>query len=156
MSKQLDVLLDGYIGKMTNTELQIADDSKETQIFILESAKSAIQNQIYDEIRAEIIDDALKDADKKIEQKVLDARLKEQKKLVFEGFLLAFLVGLCVNQITEIINFLKGDLVLESLHSTIIVSLILFGLCLVIFSYIFLKTLLDLLDARRRQNDETD
>lgn len=142
MSKQLDHILDNYINKKSNEELGLEEDSECQRI--LDAAKEQIKTTIYDEITAEVRDKALREAEVLIEQKANMRKLNEYKKLAVEGFMLAFIVGLLVNQITDIIGFYKGSLDIESIGSTIWISLVLMLICVCIFIYIFLKTLINL------------
>lgn len=142
MSEQLDRILDNYINKKTNEELGIDVDADRN--YILDAAKSEIKNQVYREVSAEIRDQALREAEDIIEERVSTKRLEEYKKLAVEGFVLAIVVGLLVNQVTEIIAFYKGSIALESIYSTIIISVVLVVICAVVFIYIFLKTLLSM------------
>lgn len=138
---KLDDVLDNYI-KRKVPELELEEDVDQQEFVNL--VKEGLRKQIYDEITIEVRDKALQEADEIIEEKANAYKINEYKKLAIEGFVLAFFVGLFVNQVTEIIGFYKGRLAVESITSTIYVSLVLLGVSILVFIYRFLKNLVDM------------
>lgn len=138
MSDKLNTLVDNYVNN-TNINSSSKDDE-----LIIEAAKKRLKQEIYIEIYKEVKDKALRDADTRIaEQKELH-HIKELKKLAIEGLIVAFFVGLLVNQVTDIISFLKGTLVLESIFPTLFISLALLFICVLIFLLEFILTFIEL------------
>lgn len=109
-----------------------------------EEAIVQLYDTVYSKIKKEVLDNYSKSIEMKIKKELSSERISDHKELVISSFLLALIVGLLVNQVTEIINAIK-DLVFPSL-STIIVSLILFFLCWAIFSFSFSHKLKELLN----------
>ena len=88
-------------------------------------------------------------AKKKIEEEQKEAtkqreenHIRELKVLLWEGFFIAFVVGLLVNQATDIISIFKGVLDPEHIVFTLITISILLLLCVLMFSLEYLKKLL--------------
>ena len=125
--------------------IAIEDDfNKNSLDYHKEEAIKQLYDTVYSEVEKEILTNFSKSIEMKIKKELSSERISDHKELVISGFLLALIVGLLVNQVTEIINAIK-DLVFPSL-STIIVSLILFFLCWAIFSFSFSHKLKELLN----------
>lgn len=144
MSTKLDDVLDNYMKSVGYKRLGLENDDKDERQFIIDAAKKQIKKEIYDEISLEVVDKALKEAESKIECMADLKKISEYKKLALEGFFLAFFVGIFVNQVTEIIGFWKSGLPIENIYSTIIIAVVFLIICIVIFTYIFLKSLIEL------------
>ena len=104
MSETLKTVLDKYIesqNKVVFRENAVPEDKDG----YVDAIKQSLTDKIYDEIRAEVRDEALADASKIIEEKAGLKRIDEFKKLAINGVIVAFFVGLLVNQSTEAILF---------------------------------------------------
>lgn len=124
--------------------IAIEDDlNKNSLDYHKEEAIKQLYDTVYSEVEKEILTNFSKSIEMKIKKELSSERISDHKELVISGFLLALIVGLLVNQVTEIINAIKE--VFPSL-STIIVSLILFFLCWAIFSFSFSHKLKELLN----------
>lgn len=69
-----------------------------------DAVKKQLEKEIYDEIKAEVKDEVLQKVEKEIEDRAELMKIQEFKKLIFDGFFIAFFVGLLVNQITELLS----------------------------------------------------
>ncbi|QXM07104.1 hypothetical protein [Crassaminicella indica] len=76
--------------------------------YIKDSAKTNFFNDIKEEIVALEKERIKKEAEVEIEKLQQEKKIKQIKVLMYEGFIIAFLVGLIVNQATEILNLSKG------------------------------------------------
>ena len=124
--------------------IAIEDDlNKNSLDYHKEEAIKQLYDTVYSEVEKEILTNFSKSIEMKIKKELSSERISDHKELVISGFLLALIVGLLVNQVTEIINAIKE--IFPSL-STIIVSLILFFLCWAIFSFSFSHKLKELLN----------
>lgn len=73
-------------------------------------------------------------------------KIEELKSLVWSGFLLAFIVGLAVNQATEIIGYYKGTITVDDIIPTIIITIILCIICLAAYMYSFFRNAISLFE----------
>lgn len=77
-----------------------------------ESLKNDLSDKFFEDIKNEIFElektKIIEDAQVEIEKEKQMMKTKQLKTLMYEGFLVAFVVGLIVNQSTEIINLTKG------------------------------------------------
>lgn len=88
---------------------KISEGDTDTEIeYIKESAKKNLFNDIKEEIFKLEKERILEEAKKEIEVLEQKRRIKEIKLLMYEGFIIAFVVGLIVNQATELLNISKG------------------------------------------------
>ena len=74
---------------------------------------------------------------------------------MFDGLLVAFFVGLLVNQITDLITKLKEHEMFINYYIpvTIGVSLFLFVICILIFAYQFISEILKILGEKKNAKD---
>lgn len=70
--------------------------------------------------------------------------ISQLKNLMWNGFLIAFLVGLAVNQITDLIGYWKGSVSLSSLMPTLIITVILVAICMGLYFYNMIKETVDI------------
>ena len=69
---------------------------------------------------------------------------KLSDKLTVEGFLVAFFVGLLVNQVTDFIGYFKGTIQVADIWPTIMISIVLLIVCTGFFIFMFLSEILKL------------
>lgn len=91
-------IISGYLASESKTE-----DDKKLQEYLIDG--------IYREIRQEIVNSEKekikKDAENEFESEKQAEKIAKLKNYIVEGILLAFIVGLLVNQVTEVITYLK-------------------------------------------------
>ena len=131
MAEVLDKVVSFFVEK--NGTIEITSEEEKQMIF--KAAKEQIKNQIVEEIKNEAQQEIIDMAQQEIEKAKNAEKLKELKEIVWSGFILAFLVGLLVNQVTEIIGYVKG--IAESVSSTYWISLVLVLLCGLVFIVMF-------------------
>jgi hypothetical protein len=91
---------------------------------------------------------------KKIKDKdELDRFIKETKKLLIEGFIIAFVVGLAVNQITDLLGIFKGSVENDSriLTYSCLFSVCLVGGSLIVYLWEFTSKLLKYVNYYRKK-----
>jgi hypothetical protein len=107
-----------------------------------------------DDMSKEIIDlkkeQYLTELKKARKDEELKQYLTKTRKILYEGFFMAFIVGLAVNQITDLIGIGKGNVVKDILQSTSIISGILFFLSFIIFFWKFIVDILDYFNKERQ------
>ena len=132
MSETLKTVLDKYIesqNKVVFRENAVPEDKDG----YVDAIKKSLTDKIYDEIRAEVRDEALADASKIIE--------------------VAFFVGLLVNQSTDIIGYWKGSFQASNIWITVGIAVALLVICIIIFAYMFISELIKML---RKDKNETN
>lgn len=105
---------------------------------------AAQTEEIVDEILAQYGEEVKlkvqEDERKKIAKKSAENQIKQVRSLIIEGVIIAFIVGIAVNQITDIISILKNG----AGHAVIIsfiIMLIAVGLLAIIIMYNIAKTI---------------
>ena len=84
------------------------NETNEEIEYIKNSAKENLFNNIKEEIVILEKDRIIEEAKEEILKLEQERKIKEIKVLMYEGFFIAFVVGLIVNQMTEILNISKG------------------------------------------------
>lgn len=97
-------MINAYIESQKISEGETNDEIE----YIKDSAKENLFNAIKEEIIILEKDRIKKQAEDEIIKLEQERRIKEIKVLMYEGFIIAFVVGLIVNQATEILNVSKG------------------------------------------------
>lgn len=140
LDKILDTVMELKIGLIQ--EEAPNQDKDEIIAALREKKKKEIIAEIREEYKQEIIADAnaqmTKDANRE--------KLKEIRSLMWNGFCLAFIVGLAVNQVTEILGFLKGTITTGNLKMTIGFSAIFLLICLLAYIFSFISKAISLFD----------
>lgn len=99
---------------------------------------------VVEEVKQEYKAQVMADAESDIQQRISDNRISQLKNLMWNGFLIAFLVGLAVNQITDLIGYWKGSVSLSSLMPTLIITVILVAICMGLYFYNMIKETVDI------------
>ena len=130
MSQELDRLIQKAIesDQRIFEEIQTKGFTKEQYI---QAITDKTKKQVYKEVKEEVRDEAIKEAEKKINMITTNKQMKEIKKLSFTGILLAFFVGLLVNQFTEVITLLKNNGFLSTRWVIVVLAI----LCMLILIY---------------------
>lgn len=152
MSQALETLIDKYIDSQDAVVFRdnAVPDDKEAYV---NAIKKELTDRIYNEIRKEIRDEALADASELIEMKAGIKRIEEFKKLTVNGLIVAFFVGLLVNQSTDIIGYFKGSFETQNIWSTVGIAIVLFLICSVISLGLFISEIIKML---RKEKNEAD
>lgn len=152
MSEELSKILDNYISSQEN-ELFSDEADIELKEQYKNAAKKKIENNIYTEIEKELMDKIIAGAEKEIDKRAGIKRISEYKNLTVTGIIMAFFVGLLTNQITDIIGMLKGTVTPEKIKYTVIISFVIFMICVAIAFGLFISEIVKMLE---RNNDERD
>ena len=73
--------------------------------------------------------------------------------LAINGVIVAFFVGLLVNQSTDIIGYWKGSFQASNIWITVGIAVALLVICIIIFAYMFISELIKML---RKDKNETN
>ncbi len=100
---ELDKVLDALMKDKKELIIQEApsDDRDEFLALFRENKKKKIIEEIKEEYKQILI----QEADIEIKKEVNRQKIEDLKSLMWSGFLLAFIVGLAVNQATDIIGY---------------------------------------------------
>lgn len=99
MGKKLDSLVDLVISK--NDDYSNLEDGNKLLV------KRKLKSEILYEIKQEVKENAIKEAKKDIDDYMTKKKLKDYKELTILGLTIAFIIGLSVNQFTDVIGFYK-------------------------------------------------
>lgn len=99
MGKKLDSLVDLVISK--NDDYSNLEDGNKLLV------KKNLKSEILYEIKQEVKENAIEEAKKDIDDYMTKKKLKDYKELTILGLIIAFIIGLSVNQLTDVIAFYK-------------------------------------------------
>lgn len=149
MSKQLDTIIDNYI-KVKDIQLENTEDERRE---ILEAAKQELKRKIYKEIKEEVKDEACREAARDIENMAELRRINDFRKLAVDGLVVAFFVGLLVNQCTDLIGYFKGSVTLDNVYHTIILCIVFLVVCILVFGSVFVSSLIRMLKEKKNASN---
>ena len=155
MSDKLNMLVDNYV-ELQNQKVfpsGIEDDYKSVYI---DAAKQQLYDMIYEEVKEEVQDQAVIDAEDILEKKAGLRRIEELRKLVFEGFFAAIFVGLLVNQLTDLIGCLKGSMSLSFVWPTALTVVLLLIICIAVYFWLFASELTQLVKKEYRHEADSN
>lgn len=114
-----------------------------------------LERKIIDDIKSKIINDY---AHKYAERKAIEYRVNELKPLLIDGIIIAFLMGIAVNQFTEILTGLKSCFPDSyTFGITLFLSLLAVGICVIIYINKFIVASLKIInDKKRGSSDENN
>lgn len=157
----------------------MSESGEETKIIVAEYAKLKIKDEygeggskkeiklraaMNEKLRDEIFDKIIKDIYNLQESKVIKTvqeKLKQQQEekkrsqikfILIEGIILGLITGLLVNQITDIISYLKGD---TNYSATSWIILIL-GILAIVFAFIVYLNKLEEFFTNKKENKEIE
>lgn len=129
MGKELDKLIELAI---SNSQEYSKLDAK-TKDLVEEKLKS----EILAEIKQEVSSKAIKDAKSRLDEERAMNKLRDYKELTVIGIVLAFLIGLSVNQVSVFIGYIKniGKLIDKEPWVSATFALIIIGICIGIINF---------------------
>ena len=135
MANKLHYVITNYV-KLKGDDVLAGSDENNKEF--MQALEERLEEEIKEELREEMYLEAVNRAGEEIDKRAGIKRISEIKKLLLNGFIVSLFVGLLANQLTEIIDFIKGDTV-EHIISTSVVSGILLIICILIFIYMFIN-----------------
>lgn len=149
---ELDKVLDALMKDKKELIIQEApsDDRDEFRALFRENKKKKIIEEIKEEYKQILI----QEADIEIKKEVNRQKIEDLKSLMWSGFLLAFIVGLAVNQATDIIGYYKGTVTADKIWPTIIITAVLCMICLIAYLYSFWKNAVTLFDDLKTEKSK--
>ena len=106
----------------------------------MDALKEQKRQRIINEIKEEYKQQVMQEADIEMKKELNRQKITELKNLMTEGFFLAFLVGLAVNQATDLISVAKEKWFADCyVLVTLIALAVVIGICLCTYIYTFFK-----------------
>ena len=124
------ILYNEVIDMYTNSKMSLEDE--ETREIVKNSIDKAIKEFVIESEVSEIV----KRSENEIEKIEQISRVRQIKVIIIETLILGCLVGLLVNQVTDIISILKGGNIDTNQTVMWILILLILNLCFGIFMYI--------------------
>ena len=121
--------------------------------------KASLTEKLYDDVKEEILKSEMETQKIKVRKLIEEERKKhtilDMKNLLWEGFFLAFLVGLLVNQITSVMDIFKGIPVVNMLI-TLIIILILLALTILLYNFKYTKDIVKKITEKNNQASDDE
>ena len=131
MGKALNMLAKARIMQLLDETEKDFDVSTPEKAEVASRLQCDLIKEVREEIKAELLEEEIATMKATVSQEEANLRrsssIKNIKTLLFDGFLVAFLVGLTVNQVTDILSYIKtgeGNVPLTLLSILILVVLI--------------------------------
>lgn len=141
---ELDKILDAVMkSKAEIIQSEAPTEAKEEFITALREKK---KQEIIEEIKKEYKDELTKEINTEIKNEKNRQKINDLQSLMWSGFLLAFVVGLAVNQTTDIIGYFKGIVTIDNIVPAVLITVILCVTCIAAYFYTFIKNVLSLID----------
>lgn len=152
MSKALDETLDALMESKGDIidKNATAKDREE----LITALREKLKADIIEEIRLEYKDEIVAQANDDIQKRVNEEKIEQLKSLMWNGFLVAFLVGLAINQITELITALKKLVPIDINIVTTIISIVLLGIVVSMYVYQFIKDAINTWNVIEKSNQK--
>ena len=111
-------------------------DEDEEAKFSFEAARDKTAKEIYEEIRSEVRQEEIDKAQEEIKNQKLIHKIKELRTLTIIGIIIAFFVGMAVNQVTGLFVLLDFFKKWYGMVSVLVISI---GIVMSIINYWILK-----------------
>ncbi len=120
---------------------------------LIASLRETMKKKIVEEVKEQYKQEIIEEANDEMTKAANRQKLKEIKSVMWNGFLLAFVVGLVVNQVTDLVGFWKGTVSAGDLGKTIILVIVLLAVCLLLYGYSFLASAISLFDDIKKDKN---
>lgn len=140
MGKKLDSLVDLVISK--NDDYSNLEDGNKLLV------KKKLKSEILYEIKQEVKESAIEEAKKDIDDYMTKKKLKDYKELTILGLIIAFIIGLSVNQLTDVIAFYK-KLIYKEPWVSILTAIIIVAIAIYLIFKHILKEIDNLSDNKK-------
>ena len=117
----------------------------------VEALKKQKKQEIIDEVKQMHIQEIMECAEIARKKEINRQKIVELQKLMWSGFFLAFIVGLAVNQATDIIGYYKGSVTLNEIWSTVALTGILIFVCIIAYIYTLVKQMIGLFSDNEKK-----
>ncbi len=149
---ELDKILDAVMkSKMELIQREAPSEERDELITALREKK---KQDIVDEIRAQYKEELLQEVNIETAREINRQKIEDLKSLMWSGFLLAFVVGLAVNQATDLIGYYKGTVMVDEIWPTVMITCGLCLICIGAYVYSFWKNAVSLFDDFKKNKKQ--
>lgn len=138
---KLDQVINEFVDKHAH---QINQASGETEQEFTEWIKCGIRQKIEEEIKQKYTEEIVQNAKEEINKQKEKERISALRKLLIEGFVVAFFVGILVNQVTNLIAYYWGNDCSVNVKVAWIISFISLGIAVLLYLILFVKEVKEL------------
>ena len=149
MSETLEKLLNNFI-ENKHSEIKENTEKDEYMEYMTTAVKEKMRVAVVEEIRRELEPEIIEKVKKDNEIEEQKRKVKELQEVLWSGFIIAFIVGLLVNQVTDVISFLKGASGIESISSTIWICIGLLAVCIITYGWLFITKVLEFIHELKK------
>ena len=149
MGAKLDEIINSHIAPFV--EKSKADGNHSDEMFDLatRSLVDRFRKEIKDEILSELTNEEIEQRKAQIDQEIdaysTQKAIQATKSFIVEGIILAAIVGLIVNQVTDLISYVKGD----GAYWATIVLIVLLVIAVTFYVFMRFATVLEMIIKRR-------
>lgn len=150
MSETLEKLLNSFI-ESKRFEIKKNTEKDEYMEYMETAVKEKMRDAVVEEIRKELESEIIEEVKKNNEIAEQKRKVKELQEVLWSGFIIAFIVGLLVNQVTDIISFFKGASSIESISTTIWICIGLLAVCIITYGWLFITKVLEFINELKNK-----
>lgn len=136
MEATLDKLIKAYIAPFLDSHKSHGDSEdvcKEAEAALIDKLRNKVKTEIVNEMTEEEVSRQKELIDKRVGAYSASKAIKEIKQFIIEGIILAVAIGLLVNQLTDVITYLKGA------NAYVATGVIIALLILIVFVYVLIR-----------------
>lgn len=101
MSKTLDKIASLYVESQLKNEI-ISGELDRDQV--TKAVEEDLKKKVYEEIKSETLESLISEANETVNRNNMLSRIKEYRRILILGIVMAFLIGMSVNQFTNLID----------------------------------------------------
>lgn len=153
-SSKLDEVLDAFIKSRTDVILKNCYDPADTREYVSSMSaalKEHMKNQIVGEIKDQYRNELMQAVQEQNSIDIQQEKISSIRKIILESFVLAFLVGLAVNEATNLVALLKNAVTSSDLLGSAVAFIIFLGLCILICLISYVSTALNIISTFNKQ-----
>lgn len=130
---------------------EVSDEERKELILSLREKK---KDEIIKEIKKEYKEELLREIHVEKQKERDRQKLEDFQGLMWNGFFLAFFVGLAVNQVTDIIGYYKGTVTVKQIWLTTMIAAVLCTACLIAYLYTFCRKAITMYNDWKKDHEE--
>jgi hypothetical protein len=146
---RLDKILHDWVEKNYPSINADTEGSEEKAMELKRQIEDTLRQQVISEITQEKVKEMVATADEQIRKAARIKKIKEIKELAVQGFIIAFFVGLLVNQVTEIVSFFKTHYNLTNIWYTVLISSGLAFVCFLLCMITFVRNMVEIINENK-------
>lgn len=151
---KLDEVLDAFIKSHTDVILKNCRDPAVTEEYVSSMSvalKDRMKNQIVEEIKDQYRNELMQTVQEQNAISIQQEKISNICKIILESFALAFLVGLAVNEATNLVDLLKNAITSSDLLGSAVAFFVFFVSCILICLISYVSTALNIISTFNKQ-----